>query len=68
MPKLPSSKKIISVLEQNKFELIKQKGSHKKFRSPEGRTVIVPDPKKEIPIGTFLSIVRQSGLNRSDFD
>lgn len=31
------------------------------------RTVIVPHPKKEIPIGTFRSIVRQSGLTIGDF-
>ncbi|MGB1799621.1 MAG: type II toxin-antitoxin system HicA family toxin [Gammaproteobacteria bacterium] len=68
MPKRPSSAKIISVLKQHGFSEISQKGSHVKFRSAEGRTAIVPHPKKEIPIGTFHSIVRQSGLNRSDFD
>jgi predicted RNA binding protein YcfA (HicA-like mRNA interferase family) len=30
-------------------------------------TVIVPTPKKEIPLGTFRSIVRQSGLQAKDF-
>jgi predicted RNA binding protein YcfA (HicA-like mRNA interferase family) len=30
-------------------------------------TAIVPVPKKEIPIGTFRSIVRQSGLKLEDF-
>jgi len=68
MPKLPSSTKIISVLIQHGFNEISQKVSHKKFRSSAGRTVIVPDPKKEIPIGTFHSIIRQSGLKRADFD
>jgi len=29
--------------------------------------VIVPHPKKEIPVGTFSSIVRQSGLTKGDF-
>jgi predicted RNA binding protein YcfA (HicA-like mRNA interferase family) len=32
-----------------------------------GRVVIVPSPKKEIPTGTFRSIVRQSGLKSEDF-
>ncbi|MCK5784138.1 MAG: type II toxin-antitoxin system HicA family toxin [Desulfobacterales bacterium] len=44
-----------------------QKGSHKKFRK-EKRIVIVPDPKKEIPMGTFSSIIRQSGINKEAFN
>jgi len=30
-------------------------------------TVIVPHPKKEIPMGTFQAILRQSGLKKKDF-
>ena len=33
----------------------------------DDKTVIVPSPRKEIPIGTFRSIVRQSGLSTDDF-
>jgi len=66
MSKLYSSSSIIAVLIKNGFILVGQKGSHKKFRK-EGYTVIVPDPKKEIPMGTFFSIVRQSGLKKGDF-
>jgi len=29
--------------------------------------VIVPSPKKEIPYGTFKSILRQSNLTEGDF-
>jgi len=67
MPKLYSSRDILSILSKHGFTLISQKGSHKKFRRAD-KTVIVPDPKKEIPMGTFLSILRQSGLRREDFD
>jgi len=42
------------------------KGSHKKFRKGN-RTIIVPDPNKEIPLGTFTPILRQSGLSKEDF-
>ncbi|MBI5212525.1 MAG: type II toxin-antitoxin system HicA family toxin [Nitrospirae bacterium] len=66
MPKLYSSRHIIAVLLKNGFVEIDQTGSHKKFRKDD-RTVIVPSPRKEIPHGTFASILRQSGLNRSDF-
>ena len=66
MSKLYSSKDIIAALLKNGFVQVGQKGSHKKFRK-EGFTVIVPDPKKEIPMGTFFSILRQSGLKKEDF-
>ena len=67
MPKLYSSRHILTVLNKHGFELVSQKGSHKKLRRDD-KTVIVPDPKKEIPVGTFLSIVRQSGLDRDAFE
>ncbi|WP_374760701.1 type II toxin-antitoxin system HicA family toxin [Lacihabitans soyangensis] len=46
-----------------------QKGSHAKFRKGINPvlTVIVPMNKKEIPFGTFRSIVRQSNLTMEDF-
>ena len=62
MTKLPSSQKIIKVLLENGFIFISQRGSHQKYRK-EDKTVIVPAPRKEIPIGTYRSIIRQSGLN-----
>jgi len=66
MPELFSSEAIIRILQRNGFVLVSQKGSHKKFRKAN-RIVIVPDPKKEIPKGTFASILRQSGLKKDDF-
>lgn len=67
MPKLKSSKSIITILLKRGFIFISQNGSHMKYRKG-AYTVIVPANKKEIPIGTFRSIVRQSGLNLEDFD
>lgn len=66
MSKLYSSKEIIAVLEKNGFTYKSQKGSHVKYIKNEA-IVIVPHPKKEIPMGTFLSILRQSGLKKEDF-
>ena len=66
MSKLPSSKLIINTLLKNGFRFISQRGSHYKYRKDD-KTVIVPSPRKEIPIGTFRSIVRQSGLSVDDF-
>ena len=52
------------------FHLVSQKGSHIKYRKKaQGKvlTVIVPAGRKEIPIRTFHSILKQSNLTRSDF-
>ena len=70
MPKLYSSNHIIKVLGKYGFVFISQKGSHIKLRkvgSPT-LTVIVPAERKQIPIGTFNSIIRQSGLDKTVFE
>lgn len=66
MSKLPSSVQIINALIKNGFIFISQRGSHAKFRKDK-RIVIVPSPTKEIPMATFKSIIRQSGLTLEDF-
>lgn len=71
MPKLHPSDAIVKVLERRGFTFISQRGSHAKFRKKTGVrvfTVIVPSNKKEIPQGTFRSILRQSGLRAEDFE
>ena len=69
MPKLLSSRQVIKVLENNDFVFISQRGSHLKFRKYgiQNKTVIVPAGKKEIPIGTLYSIIRQSLLSKENF-
>jgi len=70
MPKLFSSKYIIKVLQSEGFVYISQKGSHIKMRKINNPTltVIIPDNRKEIPAGTFRSILRQSQLSIEDFE
>jgi predicted RNA binding protein YcfA (HicA-like mRNA interferase family) len=68
MPRLYSSAHIIKVLELKGFAFVSQKGSHIKLHNRIRKlTVIVPANKKEIPLGTMSSILRQSGLNKEDF-
>ncbi len=69
MPKLYSSSEIIKVLQKKGFVYISQKGSHVKFRKIGSPilTVIVPAGKREIPFGTFKSILRQANLIENDF-
>jgi predicted RNA binding protein YcfA (HicA-like mRNA interferase family) len=60
----------VKVLEDEDFQFVSQQGSHAKYRK-EGApklTVIVPAGRREIPRGTFRSILRQSGLDESAFD
>lgn len=66
MSKLLSSEQITKTLLKFGFQLVSQRGSHQKYQKDEF-TVIVPSPRKEIPIGTFRSIVRQAGLSVNDF-
>lgn len=54
------SRKIIQRLKADGFELVSVSGSHHKFRK-DGKTVIVPHPKKDLPLGTAHSIARQAG-------
>ena len=57
---LRNSRDIVKRLESEGFKLVSIRGSHHKFtRGPV--TVIVPHPKKDLPIGTALSIARQVG-------
>ena len=69
MPKLYASAYIIKVLQKKGFVYVSQRGSHVKFRKKSATvlTVIVPANKKEIPYGTFKSILRQSKLSEEDF-
>ncbi len=66
MSKLYSSRDIIRVLQKKGFFYVSQRGSHAKFEKNK-LIVIVPSPKKEIPYGTFKSILRQSNLTEGDF-
>ena len=54
------SKKIIKRLLAEGFEQTGQKGSHHKFRKGSV-TVIVPHPKRDLPLGTARSIAKMAG-------
>jgi predicted RNA binding protein YcfA (HicA-like mRNA interferase family) len=57
------SRDVIRKLEADGWREVARKGSHAQFKHPtkKGR-VTVPDPRRDIPIGTLRSIERQSGL------
>ena len=54
------SRRIVKRLIAEGFVLVSSKGSHHKFRK-DGRTVIVPHPKNDLPLGTARSIAKMAG-------
>jgi predicted RNA binding protein YcfA (HicA-like mRNA interferase family) len=58
-----NSRDVIKALEDDGWAQVVQKGSHCQFKHPvkPGR-VTVPQPKRDLPIGTLRSIEKQSGL------
>ncbi|TMJ34783.1 MAG: type II toxin-antitoxin system HicA family toxin [Alphaproteobacteria bacterium] len=62
---LRASRDIIQRLRADGFELVSIRGSHHKFVQRQShRLVIVPHPKRDLPIGTVRSIYRQAGWSR----
>lgn len=63
-----SAHDVVRVLHRHGFCLVDQRGSHQKWRRPDGRQVIVArHGSKPIPIGTLKSIIQGSGLSVDDF-
>lgn len=69
MPRSISLKLILKTLKTKGFFFVSQKGSHAKYRKYgiQTLTVIVPIHGKEVPYGTFRSILRQANLTEEDF-
>ena len=53
------SRKIVKRLLADGFVVVATKGSHHKFRKG-GVTVIVPHPKRDLPLGAARSIARMA--------
>ena len=57
-----NSRQIIKELKRAGFELVKVSGDHHKFKHENGKIIIVPHPKKDLPIGTARNIYKMAGL------
>jgi len=55
-------KDVIKILEDNGFKIKRQTGTHLIMRN-NGQMVVVPVHNKTIPVGTFKSIEKQSGVD-----
>jgi predicted RNA binding protein YcfA (HicA-like mRNA interferase family) len=66
-----SGEAVCALLARHGFARVRQRGSHLVMQrtQPDGGTVTVPVPlHDEIRTGTLLSIIRQSGVPRSEFE
>lgn len=70
MARMPTvkAKMIIKFLKSLGFELVRQRGSHKFFRHPDGRTATVPDHRGEdLGRGITSKILKDVEVGREDF-
>lgn len=65
-----SGKDVCSILAQHGFQEVRRRGSHIVMqKKPPQTTITVPVPDhKEIRIGTLQSIIRQSGIPKTEFE
>lgn len=57
-------REVIRLLEDDGWELVRFRGSHRQFRHPTkpGAVTVAGKPSLEVPPGTLSSILKQSGL------
>lgn len=65
-----SGKELCAILLEHGFSEVRQRGSHIVMQKQlENSTITVPVPNHdEIRIGTLQSIIRQSGIPKSEFE
>ena len=58
-------KEVIKKLTQDGWRLVAIKGSHRQFKHSEkpGRVTVPGKPSDDLPIGTLMSISKQSGID-----
>lgn len=61
-----NSSRLIRMLLDDGWRLMRVSGSHHHFKHPRKRGLVtVPHPKKDLPVGTTKSILKAAGLNGS---
>ncbi len=68
MPKLPvlSGKELIALLKKNRFDIVRQKGSHVSLQRGTLKTVV--PLHDELAKGTLLAILKQCNLTKDDLE
>ncbi len=61
---MTSSSEVISELKRNGWVLVRVHGSHHVFKHPDyPEIVVVPHPKKNLPVGTLRAIAKAAHLH-----
>ena len=61
-------REVIAILTALGFREVRQRGSHKRFRHPDGRATTVPvHGSSDLPPFLLRQIARQAGLSVQDF-
>jgi len=61
-------RQVIAALQQLGFVAVRQRGSHKQFRHPDGRVTTVPDHKgRDISPGLLRQILEDIRVSAEDF-
>lgn len=54
---------LIKLIKKEGWLLVRTRGSHHHFKHPTKKGIVtVPHPKKDIPKGTVVMIIKQAGL------
>ena len=57
---------LMKLIKEEGWQLVRIRGSHHHYKHPiRSGLVTVPHPKKDIPIGTVKSILKQAGIKIS---
>jgi len=60
-----SSKEILRLLRKDGWRIARTKGNHHQLKHPtKPGLVTVPHPKKDLPTGTALAILKSAGLEK----
>jgi predicted RNA binding protein YcfA (HicA-like mRNA interferase family) len=61
------AREVLARLQRAGFVVKRQSGSHIVLRHADGRQTYVAMHTKDVPTGTFRSILKQSGLSEDEF-
>ena len=57
------SAEVVKLITASGWVLVRTSGSHHHFRHPlKPGLVTIPHPKKDLPVGTLKSILKQAGI------
>lgn len=63
-----SAQELIRILHNLGFQEVRQKGSHKYFKHPDGRATVVPvHPGRDIGKGLLRKIINEIEIDREEF-